>query len=52
MGKDEFVLIFVEPAMECGYLVWPLPTDRPTLVGLADVPGEHLCHMLQVRTRI
>jgi hypothetical protein len=43
MGEKGYFLLFVDPALDNGYLAWPLPTDRPTVLGVADGPGEYLC---------
>ncbi len=40
MAGEKYVLVYVDPALDDGYLIWPLPTDRSTVVGVTDVAGE------------
>ncbi len=42
MAAENYVLVYVDPALDDGYLVWPLPTEVSTVVGVSDVTGECL----------
>ncbi len=48
MGAETYVLIYVDPLLGDGYLTWPLLTDRATIVGVTDFPGECLGYVSQI----
>jgi hypothetical protein len=50
-SEQKYVFYYVDPALEDGYLTWPLPTNRPTIVGVVDVPGNKLLLLLYVTFR-
>jgi hypothetical protein len=44
MGNlGEYRLVTSEPLLKKGYQTWPLPTDRPTVVGVSPNSGTIAC---------
>jgi hypothetical protein len=42
MAGENYVLVYVDPALDDGYLIWPLSTEGATVVGFSEVTGECL----------